>query len=492
MLFKKVLIANRGDIAVRIIRSLRLAGISPLTVFSEADKQSSHVRFADESFSLGDGRLHETYLNREKILEAASWLEADAIHPGYSFLSDDPQFAEQVEESGFTWIGPSSKTLKQIGGKVEAKKLAKKIGFEVVSGSDRPITDFEEAKKISNEIGYPIIIKPNFGGGGIGLQIVNKENELEKAFEDVKRQSYFSFVQEGVFIEKYLFPTRNIEFGFLADQEGNSLIFPEREASIQFQNKKLYSESPSMIISDEQRNSIHDLILKFVQQTNYSSAGNIEFLYYEGKLYFTESNSHIQLEHPVTEMVTGIDHVTQQILVAQKEPLSIKQADLKILGHALSFRINAEDPVYNFQPSYGTVKELEIPGGPGVRFDSNIYRGYTITFDYDTFLGQLVIFGDSRETAIKRADYIFKEFTLVGLPNTLLFHRHLIHHPQFLTNDVSSRFVQDSDILNKIQEEFQATVAALFSIRKHTSKVTLPPLSKSRWRDTARREGTGQ
>ena len=491
-MFKKVLIANRGDIAVRIIRSLRLFGISPLTVFSEADKQSSHVRLADESFSLGNGRLHETYLSREKILEAASWLEADAIHPGYSFLSDDPLFAEQVEEAGFTWIGPSSKTLKQIGGKVEAKKLAKKIGFEVVPGSERPIIDFEEAKKVSNEIGYPVIIKSNYGGGGLGLSVVNKEEELQKAFDEVKRQSHFSFIQEGVFIEKYIFPTRNIEFGFLADHNGTTLVFPEREASVQFQNKKLYSESPSSIISEEQRESIHELILKFVQQTNYVSLGNIEFLYHDGNLFFSESNNHIQLEHPITEMVTGIDNVVHQILIAQKEPLAIKQEDLKILGHALSFRINAEDPIYNFQPSYGTIKELEIPGGPGVRFDSNIYRGYTITFDYDTFLGQLVIFGETRENAIKRADYIFKEFTLVGLPNTLLFHRHLIHHPQFLTNEITTNFIQESDILNKIQDEFHATVAALFSIRKHTSKVALPPLSKSRWRDTARREGLGQ
>ena len=491
-MFKKVLIANRGDIAVRIIRSLRLLGISPLTVFSEADKQSSHVRLADESFSLGSGSLHETYLNREKILEAASWLEADAIHPGYSFLSDDPKFAELVEESGFTWIGPSPKVLKQIGGKLEAKKLAKKVGFDITAGSDKIITDLEEAKAISKEIGYPIIVKSNFGGGGLGIRVVNKESELDKAFEEVRRQSKFSFVQEDVFIEKYLTQTRNIEFGFLADHEGNTIVFPEREASIQYQNKKLFSESPSTILSDEQRQEVHELILKLVDQINYVSLGNIEFIYNEGKLHFSEANNHIQLEHPITEMVTGFDNITHQILVAQGQPLTISQSDIKILGHALSFRINAEDPIYNFQPSYGTIKEIEVPGGPGVRFDTNIYRGYTITSDYDTFLGQLVVFGDTREIALKRAEYVFKEFTFVGLPNTLLFHRHLIQHPKFLENDITTNFITESDLLTKIQEEFQATIAALFSVRKNTSKVILPPLSKSRWRDSARIEGTGQ
>lgn len=490
-MFTKVLIANRGDIAVRIIRSLRLLGISPLTVFSESDKQSSHVRLADESFSLGSGSLHETYLNREKIIEAASWLEADAIHPGYSFLSDDPEFARAVEEAGFTWIGPSSKTLHQLGGKLEAKKLAKKIGFEVVPGSDKSIVEFDEAVKVAAEIGYPVIIKSNFGGGGLGIQVVYKEEDLQRAFDNVTRQSQFSFSQEGVFIEKFLHPTRNIEFGFLADHEGNVIVFPEREASIQYHSKKLFSESPSTVLTDDQRKLVHELIYKLVKQTNYVSLGNIEFLYYENTLYFSESNNHIQLEHPITEMITGIDNIVHQLLVAQKIPLSVNQEDIKILGHALSFRINAEDPIYNFQPSSGTIKELEVPGGPGVRFDSNIYRGYTITSDYDTFLGQLVVFAENRSTAIKRAEYIFKEFTLVGLPNTVLFHRHLIKHPQFLENDVSSMFITESDLLKNIQEEFLATIAALFSVRKHTSKLVLPPLSKSRWRDTARREGTG-
>lgn len=491
-MFNKVLIANRGDIAVRIIRSLRLLGISPLTVFSEVDKQSSHVRLADESFSLGSGSLHDTYLNREKILEAATWLEADAIHPGYSFLSDDSQFADLVENAGFTWIGPPSDVLKQLGGKLEAKKLANKVGFETVPASDKTVSSIEEAKKISSEIGYPVIVKSTFGGGGLGIRVVNEESELEKAFEETERQSNFSFVQGGVFIEKYLSPTRDIEFGFIADYEGNTVVFPEREASIQFQNKKLFSESPSEILTDEQRAHVQELILKLVDQCNYVSLGNIEFLYHEGQLLFSEANNHVQLEHPVTEMVTGIDNISLQINIAQKQPLTLKQDDIKVLGHAMSFRINAEDPIYNFQPSYGTLKEIEVPGGPGIRFDSNLYRGYTISSDYDTFLGQLVTFGATRMDAIKRADYGFKEFTFVGLPNTLVFHRHLIQHPKFLENDLSTNFIADSDIMKQIQEEFHATIAALFSVRKNTSKVVLPSLSKSRWRDTARREGTGQ
>lgn len=491
-MFKKVLIANRGDIAVRIIRSLRQLGISPLTIFSEVDKQSSHVRLADESFSLGTGTLHETYMNRDKIIEAATWLEADAIHPGYSFLSDDPQFADLVEKNGFTWIGPSSKVLKQLGGKLEAKRIAKKVGFKVADGSEKPVESIEEAQKVCSDIGYPVIVKSNFGGGGFGIRVVNEESELEEALTDVQQQSKFSFFQEDVFIEKYLYPTRNIEFGFLSDSTGNTIVFPEREASIQYMNKKLFSESPSMVLTDEQRQNVQDLILKLVKQTGYSSLGNIEFIYHKGELYFSEANNHVQLEHPITEIVTGIDNISQQIMIADGQPLTLKQEDVKVSGHALSFRINAEDPIYNFQPSYGTIRELEVPGGPGVRFDSNIYRGYSIASDYDTFLGQLVIFGNSRENTLKRAEYIFKEFTLVGLPNTLLFHRHLIQHPEFLENTISTNFIAESDIMKKIQEEFQATIVALFSVRKNTSKLMLPPLSNSRWRDTARREGTGQ
>jgi pyruvate carboxylase subunit A len=491
-MFKKVLIANRGDIAVRIIRSLRLLGISPLTIFSEADKQSSHVRLADESFSLGSGTLHDTYMNKEKIIEAASWLEADAIHPGYSFLSDDPEFADMVSDAGFTWIGPSGKVLKQLGGKLEAKKVAKKVGFQIVPGSDKAVSNFEEAKKICDEIGYPVIVKSNFGGGGLGIRVVTKENELEKALEEVIGQGRSSFVQDDVFIEKYIESIRNIEFGFLSDHNGNTIVFPEREATIQFINQKLFSETPSLVISDEQRFAIHELILKLVKQTNYSSLGNLEFIFNDGKLYFSEANNHIQLEHPITEMVTGIDNISHQINVAQGLPLSLHQSDIKVLGHAMSFRINAEDPIYDFQPSSGTIKEIEVPGGPGVRFDTSLYRGYTTSSEYDTFLGQLVIFGNTRDDAIKRSEYIFKEFTFVGLANTLLFHRHLIQHPNFLQNNLSTNFITESNIIKQIKEEFFASVAALFSVRKHTSKVILPPLSKSRWRDTARREGTGQ
>lgn len=485
-MFKKVLVANRGDIAVRIIRTLRMMKISPIAIFTENDKQSSHVRMSDEAFNLGTGTLHDTYMNREKIIDAALWLEVDAIHPGYAFLSDDHLFAKQIEKAGLTWIGPPPDVLKKLSGKIQGKKIAKKIGFELVPGNESSINSFDEAKFFCDSIGYPVIIKSIFGGGGLGIRVVNEESELERAMGDVKGQGKFSFTQDDIFIEKYLHPIRNIEFGFIADNKQNLVVFPEREASIQYLNQKLVAESPSLVLDNDHRSSIHVLIKKFVENTGYTSLGNLEFLYNDGNLYFSEANNHIQLEHPLTEQLTGIDYIKHQLLVAQGEELALTQDLVQPKGHTLSFRINAEDPLYNFSPSTGTIKELEIPGGPGIRFDSNIYRGYSISPEYDTYLGQLIVHGDDRDIAIQRAEYTINEFSLIGLPTTMLFHRHLIQHKMFIDQEISTSFIEDSDIMNNIKEEFHASVAALFLVRKQTSKVILPPLGKSRWRDSAR------
>jgi acetyl/propionyl-CoA carboxylase alpha subunit len=484
--FKKVLIANRGDIAVRIIRTLRLMNISPISIFAENDKQSLHVRLSDEAFNLGSGTLHDTYMNREKIIDAALWLEADAIHPGYSFLSDDYLFAEEIIKAGLSFIGPSPRVLKKLSGKIETKKIAKKAGFNIIQGSNVPISSLEEAKDICNSFGYPVVIKSVYGGGGLGIRIVQEEKDLEKAIEDVKSQGIFSFTQNDIFIEKYIDPVRNIEFGFIANGYEKLVIFPEIDASLQYQNQKLVAESPCSVLNPEIREEIHGLIEKFVNEVNYDSLGNLEFLYNKGELYFIESNNHIQLEHPLTELLTRIDTIKNQILIAQGDPFTYSQSDLQPNGHALSFRINAEDPLYNFSPTTGTIKELELPGGPGIRFDSNIYRGYTLSPEYDTFIGQLAIHGENRTVAIQRADYALKELSIVGPPTTMLFHRHLIQHPMFKDQDISTSFISNSNIMEKITKEFYAAVAALFSVRKQTSKVILPPLGKSRWRDSTR------
>ncbi|MFV2016846.1 MAG: biotin carboxylase N-terminal domain-containing protein, partial [Candidatus Heimdallarchaeota archaeon] len=336
-------------------------------------------RVADEAFNLGSGTLHDTYMNREKIIDAALWMEADAIHPGYAFLSDDHKFAENVNEAGLIFIGPSQQVLKKLSGKIEAKKIAKKIGFETVPGTKTSVNTLEEAKSFSESIGYPIIIKSVYGGGGLGVRVVNKESELEKAVDDVKGQGRFSFINNDIFIEEYLEPVRNIEFGFIADKNRKIVVFPEIEASIQYQNQKLVAESPSNVLDNDIRANIHGLIKKFVTDLDYTSLGNLEFLHYNGELYFSEANNHIQLEHPLTERLTGIDKIKTQILVAQDNSLDLTQEDVIPNGHTIGFRINAEDPLFEFSPSTGTINELELRGGPGIRFDSNIYRGYTLS-----------------------------------------------------------------------------------------------------------------
>lgn len=490
----KILVANRGEITIRIIRACRTLQISPIVIYSEEDRRNLHIRMADGAFNLGSGNLHDTYMNSEKIINAALQFDVDAIHPGYSFLADNSVFAKKVIDAGLKWIGPSPETLQKIENKLDAKRLAEKAGFKTLLDSGKTINNFDEARKAASELGYPIILKPCFGSGGIGLEIVRREEQLEKAMRRVNAQSSI-LAKKEVFIEQYVSNLQLFEVGFLTDSKTQTICFPEREITIQHKLQKLVGESPSTFLSEESRTKIFDLIKNYASILEFQCIGNIEVLYKKGLgLVFDEINPHIQLEHPLTEMTTGIDIVCEQIQIANDQPIKWTQEEIKPTGFAMQFRINAEDPLNNFQPSSGEVKELGIPGGPWIRFDTNIYRGYQIPMLYDTYLGQLLVYStESRELVRKRALSALNELTITGFPTTIGYHRHLIAHPDFVKGKFTTNFIEkQSDIIREIEEEMRSIIAALFTTNKETSKVTLPPLSKSRWRDYARSESTGR
>lgn len=492
-MIKKILIANRGEIAVRIIRACKNTGIVPIAVYSEQDKHSLHVRLSKDACFLGTGNLQETYKNADIILKAALKYNVDAIHPGYSFLADDPLFAQTVLDNGLKWIGPKPEVLTKLNNKITACSIARSVGFKTVLGSEKPVSDIEEAKSYCRDIGYPVIIKPCYGNGGLGIVVINKAEDLEQGLKKAKVSTSTGFVKDEIFIEKFIENARQVEIGFMADSYGHIIYLPEREVSIQYNYHKLFGESPSNFLTKEQRKEIGELIIKFVTKVGYQNLGNIELHYSnKGEILFDEINPHIQLEHPLTEMIVGKDLVVEQLKIAQDKELNITQSDIKINGHAMEFRINAEDPFNGFHPFTGTIKELEVPGGPLIRFDSNIYRGYSIPLSYDTYLGQLLVWGDSREDTRNRAITALSELSIVGVPTTIVFHRHLLDHPDFITGNFTSNFLKESDIMLRVEEEFRATLAALFAVHKQTIKVTLPSLSKSRWRDSARQEAIGE
>lgn len=449
---------------------------------------------ADDAIGIGSGNLHDTYMNKSKILNAAFQHEVDAIHPGYSFLSDSSEFAQQVIDTGLIWIGPAPETLKKIENKLEAKKLAQEAGFKTIPDSKKPISDLDEAKIVAKELGYPIIIKPCFGSGGIGLEVVRREEQLESAIRKVTAQGS-NLASSEFYMEQFISNLQLFEIGFMTDKKSNTICFPEREITIQQELQKLVGESPSTFLSDDERSDIFRLIENLTKKLDYNSIGNIEFFYKKGLgIVFDEINPHLQLEHPLTEMITGIDLACEQIQIAKDKEFALTQNDVKSFGYAMQFRINAEDALNNFQPSSGIVKELEVPGGPWIRFDSSIYRGYDIPLLYDTYLGQLVVFSnESRELTRQRALSALKELTITGFPTTINYHRHLISHPDFIKGKFTTNFIdKQSDIIRGIEEELRASIAALFTVRKETSKVTLPPLTKSRWRDYARNESVGR
>ena len=428
-MFEKVLIANRGEIALRILRACREMGIETVAVHSKADAELKHVLLADESVCIGPAPSSESYLNMPAIIAAAEVTNADAIHPGYGFLSENADFAERVEQSGFTFIGPCAETIRMMGDKVEAIKAMKAAGIPCVPGSDGPLsTDPDEIRATAERIGYPVIIKAAGGGGGRGMRVVRSADEVVDAVRLTKTEARQAFGNDMVYMEKFLETPRHIEIQVLSDKHGNAIHLGERDCSLQRRHQKVMEEAPAPGISEEQRNAIGAVCVEACKRIGYHGAGTFEFLYENGEFYFIEMNTRVQVEHPVTEMVTGVDIVREQIRIAAGLPLSYTQDDIKVRGHALECRINAEN-AKTFIPSPGKVREFHAPGGLGVRVESHLYDGYTVPPHYDSMIGKLITWGDDRQTAIARAKMALRELVIEGISTNIELHQDLLDDP---------------------------------------------------------------
>ncbi|MCB1784401.1 MAG: acetyl-CoA carboxylase biotin carboxylase subunit [Alphaproteobacteria bacterium] len=441
-MFKKVLIANRGEIALRIIRACREMGIRTVAVHSTADASAMAVRLADESVCIGPPAGRDSYLNIPSILTAAALTGADAIHPGYGFLSENAQFARMVEEHGITFIGPSAELIEKMGDKVTAKQTVQALGLPVVPGSEGGVASGEEGKAIAIDMGFPVLIKAASGGGGKGMQVVRAADEFVEKYNTARSEAKANFGDDTVYIEKYLEAPRHIEIQVFGDTHGNAVHLGERDCSIQRRHQKLVEEGPSPVLSDEEREKIGSLAAETVRKLGYTGAGTIEFLYENGEFYFMEMNTRIQVEHPVTEMITGVDLIAEQLRVAAGEKLSIvNKGDFRFRGHAIEIRINAEDPD-NFIPSPGTIAQFHAPGGLGVRFDSAIYGGYTIPPYYDSMIGKLIVHGRTREECIRRLQRAIRETVVTGIKTTLPLHQWILDQPEFKSGDYTIHWLE--------------------------------------------------
>ena len=429
-MFEKVLIANRGEVALRIHRACREMGIRTVAVHSEADSNAMHVRLADESVCIGPARSADSYLNKPAIISAAVITGADAIHPGFGFLSENADFAEMVEKHGITFIGPTVEQMRLMGDKITARKAAKEAGLPITEGSPA-LESVEDAKNWAAKIGYPIIIKAKDGGGGKGMKIAFSDDDIEEAFTMAKAEAKASFPSDIVYMEKYLQHPRHIEIQVLADKYGNVVHLGERDCSIQRNNQKVIEECPSPALNQSQRQEIGEIVRKAIAKIGYCNAGTLEFLYENGKFYFMEMNTRLQVEHPVTEAVTGIDIVKEQIRIASGAHLGYTQDDINFSGHAIECRINAEDPA-TFTPCPGKITEWHAPGGLGVRVDSEIYSGYTIPPFYDSMIAKLIVHANTRNAALMRLRRALEEFVIMGVKTTIPLHQEIIAQPEYL------------------------------------------------------------
>ena len=440
-MFAKILIANRGEIAVRIIRACKEMGVATVAVHSLADKDALHVSLADESICIGGNSVQESYLNMDAILSAAVCTGADAIHPGYGLLSENSRFAELCEKCNIVFIGPSSEVIKKMGNKEEARKTMIKAGIPVIPGCD-VIENVEEAKKEADRIGYPLLCKARSGGGGRGIRIVNTPDQFENAFLTASNEAKAAFGDGGIYLERYLVHTKHIEMQIICDNHGNVVCLGERDCSMQRKNQKLIEESPSPAITEDVRRRMMDATVKAAKAVGYSNAGTIEYLYdNKGNFYFMEMNTRLQVEHPVTEMVTGVDLVKWQIRTAAGVKLPFTQKDIKIDGNAIECRINAENPYENFRPSCGTISMLHVPGGPWVRFDSAVYQGYTIPPFYDSMIGKLIVYAKTREEAIRKMRAAICELVIEGVEHNGDFQFELLGEKEFLKGTYCSDFL---------------------------------------------------
>ena len=445
-MFKKILIANRGEIAVRVIRACKEWGISTVAVHSDVDKDSMHVKLADESVCIGSHKPINSYLNIPAILSAVELTNSDAVHPGYGFLSENYNFAKILEDSKIKFIGPSSKLIKMMGDKIQAKKIAKKYGLPVIEGSDGGISDISKAKKICDNIGFPILIKASGGGGGKGIKIVKEEREFLQSFKNAKLEASKYFANDEVYIEKFFQNPRHIEVQVLSGSNRTIHLY-ERDCSVQRRHQKLIEETPSPILTHEIRADLLNRTVKMVEQIGYEGAGTVEYIYENGKYYFLEMNTRVQVEHPVTEVVTGIDIIKEQIRIAFYGETSLKQNDISPRGHAIECRINAEDASKNFQPSPGTIKMCHQPSGFRTRVDSSIYQGYKVTPYYDSMICKLICHGRDRYEAIQRTKRSLDEFVIDGITTTIDLHKKLLTHKKFIESDFSVNWLDNEKII---------------------------------------------
>lgn len=441
-MLKKVLVANRGEIAVRIIRACKELGIKTVAIYSEADKMSLHTRLADEAVCIGPGNAAKSYLNMQNILETACITGCDSIHPGFGFLSENAKFAKICEESNIKFIGPSYKIIELMGNKSNSKQLMKNAGVPVVPGSEGSIKDLKEAINFSKKIGYPVLLKASSGGGGKGIRKVEREEDLENAYNLVKQEAKTSFNDDEIYIEKFIENPRHVEIQILADEHGNVVHLGERDCSIQRKNQKVLEESPSSILTPELRDKMGKAAIKAVKASNYTNAGTIEFLVDKNKkFYFMEMNTRIQVEHPVTEMITGIDIVKEQIKIASGEILAFTQKDITFRGHSIECRINAEKPELNFRPSPGQIIELNLPGGNGVRIDTSVYMGYTIPPIYDSMIAKLIVHAEDRKSAISKMKRALEECVIEGIDTNIDFLYSILENENFKSGDFDTSFI---------------------------------------------------
>ena len=441
-MFKRILIANRGEIAVRIIRACREMGIRTVAVYSQADRNAVHVGLADEAVCIGKAEASDSYLNMERIISAAIAVGAEAIHPGFGFLSENAEFVQMCEQHHITFVGPSSELISRMGNKSEAKKTMKQAGVPVVPGTEEPVYDLEEAKREAERIGYPVMIKASSGGGGKGMRIARSREEFAVSFQAAQQESIRAFADDSMYLERYVQNPRHVEVQIMADKYGQVIQLGERDCSIQRRHQKMIEESPSPALTDEIRKKIRSTAVQAAKVVNYESAGTIEFLLDDsGEFFFMEMNTRIQVEHPVSELISGVDLIREQIMVAAGEALSVAQEDILFRGHAIECRINAEDPIRGFLPCPGTITHLHLPGGNGVRIDTAIYEGYQIPPNYDSMLVKVITYDRDRKTAIRKMIRALDEMEIEGVETNLEFQYDILHQKDFQEGNFTTDFI---------------------------------------------------
>jgi len=471
-MFKKILIANRGEIALRIIRACKELGVKTVAVYSDADRDSLHVQFADESHCIGPGQPSQSYLDIKKIIEVAKTVKAGAVHPGYGFLAQIPAFAETCESNNIEFIGPPSHVLKEMGNKLQARKTMTRAGVRIIPGSMRAIKNEKEIVRVARDLGYPILIKAVYGGGGRGMRAAHNESEVHQAKELVQLEAEASFGNSEIYVEKKLTDPRHIEFQILADKKGNVIHLGERECSVQRKYQKLIEETPSPMMTQKLRRIMGATAIRATKAINYTNAGTVEFLVdKDDNFYFLEMNTRLQVEHLITEMATGIDIVKEQIRIAAGQNLAYKQDEIILRGHAINCRINSEDPYKDFTPCLGTITSYRAPSGPGVRVDSALYAGYNVPIFYDSLIAKLAAWGTTRDEAISRLKNALEEYQIEGIETTIPLHRKILDDDSFRRGEINTNFVQErigSQLTEELErEEIAALLAALAASQKH-------------------------